>query len=700
MRIGQRFQDCRGRVLVVLDGRRDTLLPGDLIEVYGTLRPFQGPTNPGQRDLRPFYRRKNLQARIDVSEPDQILTRSSSQSWRNRVSRFVANTATKGRNLLLRYTSDETGPLAVALVLGQRDYVSPRTRDQLLVTGTAHLLSVSGMHLAIVVLLASRLATLLRFPLAMEVVWITGICLFYTALTGGRPPVMRASILVGTFLFAMWMKRTSQPLNTLSLAALILVVLNPCYVFSVGVQLSFLAVATLILCGRRPISEDSKTRSTDPSLAQEAQLRDLVDRSRPRSTFYLRKALGMCWQAIWFSGCVTAMSLPLVWYQFHVVSPISVFANVLLGPCLFVALAAGVTTVAVGMVYSPLAALPGSICDWTLRWMNWIIGSAAEMPYGHAWLPAPPGWWVVTFYIVIGTLFVLPRVRSATYVRYLWMGLWIIVAWTMATTKPELSTTACEATFLDVGHGTSVILRLPDERVWLYDCGRLGNDANRSRGIDEALWSLGVTRLDGIFLSHADADHFNALPGLLERFSVKTIVTPPGMLKEDEPALDPIRQAIRDYDVPVREVASETIVVSARQRLHVLHPPAQRLPGSDNANSLVLRLDCAGTCMILPGDLEPPGTESLINTSRPPPGGILMAPHHGSLRMNAEAVLHWARPRETIVSGGRRARNPEVRRMLARFGSDVKITANVGAIRVRISRNGDIDVQTWKDAPW
>ncbi len=112
-------------------------------------------------------------------------------------------------------------------------------------TGTAHLLSVSGLHLAIVVAIAGWLATLARFPLPGKILWIVLICLLYTGFTGARPPVVRAAILVGTLMLALWMKRPGQPINTLALAAMILMALNPRLLFNMGVQLSFLAVATL-----------------------------------------------------------------------------------------------------------------------------------------------------------------------------------------------------------------------------------------------------------------------------------------------------------------------------------------------------------------------------------------------------------------------------------------------------------------------
>ena len=415
--------------------------------------------------------------------------------------------------------------------------------------------------------------------------------------------------------------------------------------------------------------------------------------------FAVRHAVRALAQLAWFSGCVTVISAPLVWHQFHVVSPISVLTNLVLSPFLFVALASGVCTVVLGFI-PLLGILFGSVCDLSLTLMHWLIRLAASVPWGHHWLPAPPTWWVITFYIVVAASLVFRLNQKTRTIRYGWIVGWLIAAYVMATTPSTLETETLEATFIDVGHGTCVVLRLSEREVWLYDCGRLGNDTGSSRDIDATLWSLGVTRLQGIILSHADADHFNALPGILRRFQVNQVFTPPGMLAESEVALIAIRRAIERTGLPVRELSDGDSINSRTATVEVLHPPAVRLRGNDNANSMVLRIDWGRKSLILPGDLEPPGTETLIRHDRPRAGGILMAPHHGSLTMDASSVLQWSRPGQTIVSGGRRAGRPEVEQMLSATGSGVHVTNLVGAIRVRIDRTGRIEVRSWSNSPW
>jgi competence protein ComEC len=90
----------------------------------------------------------------------------------------------------------------------------------------------------------------------------------------------------------------------------------------------------------------------------------------------------------------------------------------------------------------------------------------------------------------------------------------------------------------------------------------------------------------------------------------------------------------------------------------------------------------------------------LTASGRPPAGGVLMAPHHGSLTMRADAVLAWSRPSEVIVSGGSRAARVEVAQMLSVVGSGVHVTARQGAIRVRLPARGDSEIRHWLEHPW
>lgn len=703
MRLGRAMESCCGRVLVHVNGNAEQLKPGDIVRVYGNLCGVDSPRNPGEPDLQSFIRQRGLHGRVTCDAVDQVVRLGYLPSLTNRFFAGIESIASDSRDLLLRHLDGATGDMAAALVLGQRGFVDESTRDRLLVTGTAHLLSVSGLHVAIVVGMAGWIATIGRFPLSVKLIWVLLVCVLYTGITGARPPVVRAAILVTTLMLSLWMRRPSQPINTLALAAMILMALNPQLLFNLGVQLSFLAVATLMTCNHDRHQHDD---SAQISGGKVKRLEQLIDQSRSRGGRLFHHFGHWCLQATWFSVCVATISMPLVWQHFHVVAPVSIVTNVLLTPLLLIALGFGITTILTGFLFDSWMFIPAKVCELAMEIMQWIISGAASIPGGHHWLPAPPGWWVATFYILLIMTTLIPNRKRSSFIRYGWIATWTVTAFFLATSQPPLTGNSLEATFVDVGHGTCVVLRFgnegfgDEEMVWIYDCGRLGNDSYNSRGIESVLWSLGVTKVQGVFLSHADADHFNALPGLIRRFEVEAIYTPCGLFQDPEPALATVAREVKKQKIKVIQLQSGLVVRAGEHRMRVLHPSKLRVEGSDNANSLVLRIDVGGKSMILPGDLEPPGTEMLMRQDRPNPGGVLMAPHHGSLKMDAASVLQWSRPSVTIVSGGRRAGKQEVHDMLARTGSTVHVTNQTGAVRVQMGGTGKINVQTWIENPW
>lgn len=688
VRQGNAFHRCTGRLWVSVDADVEYVGSGDTLRLSGKIATFWQPTNPGEADMRLVARNHRQHGRLFVRDARQVETIRKA-TWG--LSRLANRISLRGEQTLMNCLGEDTGALAAALVVGRRGSMNPQLQDQLLETGTIHLLSVSGLHMGIVAMLLRFLATSLGLRGVWQILFVGVCCLLFVAVTGARPPVMRAAMLVGVVLAASAFDRQSLPLNSLAMAAVALMLINPTDLTRVGVQLSFVAVATLVSCGHR-------YRELDEDLRTESQLDRLAETAASPLRRRLRWCSGKLNNALWFSLCVTLTTTPLVWMHFNLVTPVAVIANVLLGVPMTVALLSGLLAVVCATVSDGLAYPAGEVCYAALWIMQRMIEVAANVAWGHFWLPGPPWWWVAAYYALLVGGFSLVGRRHRAAIFVIGSIAWCLIAWWLAVLPSQHRPQELRATFLDVGHGTSVVLNLPDGRNLLYDCGSLGNQSYSSRGFHEPLWSQGITRLDAVILSHADADHYNALPGLLRRFRIAEVVVPTGMFDSSKVGLVPIREAISAANVPVREVSSESEFLDLASAdgerwttIRVLHPPPLRVAGNDNANSLVLRIDFGGRSLILPGDLEPPGLEMVLNRPRPIAGGVLMSPHHGSLTVNSQAILDWARPRQVIVSGGSRAKRPEVAEALRVRGSEVFVTAELGAIRVTLPANRTAD---------
>lgn len=327
----------------------------------------------------------------------------------------------------------------------------------------------------------------------------------------------------------------------------------------------------------------------------------------------------------------------------------------------------------------------------------------------HFWLPAPSWWWTAIFYVTIFTAISLfgfgNRVRR---IIFLFACGWIAISMIPALDRqcgPFLPWNGpyrgdqMQITFIDVGHGTSVLIQPPTGEAWLYDAGRLG-DAQRSYlGIASVLWEQRLSKIDRLFLSHADSDHFNAIAGLSKRFAIERLTTTQSTLESSSPSLKSTLDQLRQQHVPIELRHAGDVIADGNFRCHLLHPPPEGLWGTDNANSLCMMLEFAGHRILLPGDLEGEGTKRLIAQTKQPVS-VLMAPHHGSLAESPKPLLEWCQPKIVIVSGGTRAKHPKVRNAYSDIGRNVLITAVEHAVRCTIDQSGAMRIERWEHPQW
>ncbi|MGH7138911.1 MAG: ComEC/Rec2 family competence protein, partial [Pirellulales bacterium] len=496
------------------------------------------------------------------------------------------------------------------------------------------------------------------------------------------PPAVRATIVVLFVSLAMLRRRRWQPMNLLAGAALVVLVMNPCDLFRIGPQLSFLAVAVLAWSGARfaprPIS--------DP-------LDRLIAVTRPWPEQAARRSLRRLAQTIAVGCCVWASSMPLVLWQFHLISPATLLLTPVLAIPVTAALISGFLLLVVGWIAPPLAAALGMFCDLSLWAIDSCVDFAGSLDWSHAWAPAPSGWWLCGFYAAIGAWTVLPRLcpprRWCLGCLAGWTALGFLTPLAQRHHQPRL-----ECTFLSVGHGCAVLLELPGGEKVLYDAGRLGSPTAGARSVAGYLWHRGIRRLDAIVLSHADVDHYNAVPELLEKFRVGVVYVTPAMLLDEGAAMQTLVVAIRKAGVPLRETWSgDRLRVRGDCLLEVWHPTRSGVLGGDNANSLVLDVEYRGRRILLTGDLESPGLDDLLAES-PRHCDVILTPHHGSARSNPPGFAAWSTPELAVVSGSFNDRRPEVERAYLASGARVLNTADSGAIRVTIDAAG------WHAATW
>lgn len=690
VRIGGTWVHVQAKIPLVVNGRLDSLLPGDSVEVFCQWKLPSTAGNPGQFDLAANYADRGYAAQARAEGPEQIVPWSNPERWR--ADRFFAWVGQIALRSMEKHVPFEQFPLASALILGQRDMVAWRLQEDLLATGSIHMLSISGMHiemLSTALLLIGTACSLRRTYLFLFV----GVVIWgYTLLCGTNPPVMRAAIMLSVTFLARILDWQSSSMNNLAFAGLVLLLGRPGVFFELGTQLSFLAVAVLIVSGDRLAKRN-------------APLLSLMEARQGVRRRTLRSFRHQCIEMLRASFWVWFLTAPLVWTGFHVISPVAIPLNVLIAPLMLFALTSGLGMILFGW-FPPAGAVLGWVCGMMLWLIDLFVDYGERLPGGHIWAPAPPMVWMFGFYLLgIGIAWWsgLRRIRGRRRIL-LALSAWMLVGVMYHPVRRFTSSwmgpsPGMAITFFDVGHGCHIWIETPDRELWCYDAGRMGDHEKSYRVMADALWEMNHSTIDTMILSHADADHFNAIPGLLERFWIQRMVTTSQVLHHHDPALREVLSRLRSKGVPMEAWTVGNGEARGAWNVVALHPQRPESLGSDNADSLCLLVEYAGRRLLLPGDLEPPGTAPLLAWNHVDVD-LLMAPHHGSLSAKADRVVAWCNPDAVIVSGSAKTLSPKVEGLFGGSKRQLYLTARDRAIRFEITTQGEMTAMFWRDGDW
>jgi competence protein ComEC len=371
--------------------------------------------------------------------------------------------------------------------------------------------------------------------------------------------------------------------------------------------------------------------------------------------------------------------------RFHILSPAGLILNLLLIPVLAAVVVSGMGVLAFGWWLPSLASAFGWLCDLNLAILENTVKWAAHVPGARFWVAGPSDVWLIVFYLAVAAAMFIPRWLPPLRWRIALLGGWCGVG-LIGAAPLHVGGDTLRCNFVAVGHGGAALLELPSGRTLLYDAGRLGSPSGGAQSISHYLWSRNITHVDAVVLSHADSDHYYSLPELLERFSVGVVYVSPVMFKDETSALKLLRESIEHSGAAIQYAyAGDRLDARRNATVDVLLPPLQGMPGRDNASSIVLAVEFAGKRILLTGDLEPPGSQALMN-ELPLHCDVLLAPHHGSAYSVPDAISDWATPNWVIIAG--RAEDGRVSRPIYEaHGATVWNTADRGAISVTVSPN-------------
>jgi competence protein ComEC len=716
VRRGAAWRPASGRVTLIVDGEPPEVVAGCRVRVFGRgMRP-PPPLNPGEFDFRARARSLRCLSIVRAHSAACVRVLSRPAAWSPKA--WVDRVRDRGVEVLRQHLSPERAPLAAALLLGSRESLPREESLEFLVTGTIHILSISGLHVGFLSLALFKVLRILALPRGWSLVSVVCCTGLYMVVVRAETPVLRATLLIWLTCLGAALGRRSLAANSLALAAILVLLWHPPELFRIGSQLSFLSTAVLIGAS----AALPRTDTEDP-------IERLIERSRSPLERRLRRIGRQTFEMVVTGAAVWAVTAPIVASWFHLVSPVGLVLNPLIAPLVAVAMAWGFLCLLTAPVSVVLAAACGWACDATLRCIGAVVTWAAGLPGGYWWVAGPPAWWVAGWYLLLAAMLLIVAWERLTRIST-WVSVataWMVVGW-IAVAAPRLGDiqhAEMKAVVAAMGHGCGIVVRSPTGRCLVYDAGRLGAPSAARRAMAAVLWHEGVKRIDTLVISHADTDHFNAVPELFDRFAVGEIVVPPPFLESESWAVGEVLRLARAAGIPVRSaVAGESFALDPLCRIRVLHPAAiscdphvheitlKDALAADNETSLVLAVESAGRRLLLTGDLEGPALARFI-ASDPDSCDVLLAPHHGSRTSLPPDIARATAADWVIVSGVGTAGWPEVceayagargdgrRIAVVKTGADEgsaggAIAVTLTASRVRVQQFGG---GRWREVP-
>ena len=633
-----------GLARVVVDEPYKTFRPGERLELAGWLSRYPRPRNPGQFDARAFARRTGVQARLRVPTEQGVTRLEDVQPgpvgwlwrWRAAMRQYLAETG-----------EPQTGRLISALVLGQRHPALATLERTMQRAGLAHYLSISGLHLGIFLgfcYLLCRLATLSSRRAALVVLLLLGA---YLLLAEARPPLLRSAIMAAFLLLAVFRGRPGASLNALAAAAIVLLVIDPRQLLAPGFQLSFVIVGGLILLGKRMqqwlfghwLARRGLTVFRDSGRLRRWLSYNLTDLAVSAVTLVVTAWL---------------LAVPLAAMHFGYLSPWAPLLSLAVFPLILAVLIPAYSALALAGPLPNLAALLADLAAVPAEFLQRIIDALTALP-GLMLTVRPVGWgWTLLCY---ATLLAVLYARRSRLRKLLAGGLLLgLVGLTVATQRPARPPArTAELHLLAVGAGQCAVFQTPSGRTYLFDAGsRSGFDAYH-RVLSPFLRNRRLPDPDAAFISHANTDHYSALPSLVRDGRCQTVWLCDAFDRSaDNPYSAPARmmQILLRHDVDIRRLRrGDALDLDDQTRMEVLWPPPGRDELLSNDTSLVLRITCGGRSLLLPGDIDLIAQQALLEDPDQLRCDVLVMPHHGGWAKTLPAFVEAVDPEVVLASG-------------------------------------------------
>lgn len=590
---------------------------GDYIELTGKLIPPPAPGNPGEFDYPSYLAKENIYYILNLKAAADIKLLEHNRN-------MVYNLTSAYRHKIISLSEEalgyDTASILLGMLLGKKENMDEKQYRDFQKTGIVHVFAVSGLHVGFLLLFCHGITSLLALSPRNRFYFSLIILLAYGTVVGWPISVIRASIMAGLSIFALYVNRDRSLLDCLGLAGIIIIILDPYAPFKVAFQLSFVATWGLIYL--YPLIKNS--------LAIENKF----------------------WAYFLIPLAAQVPTIPFVAYHFNLFTPISILTNVLLTYIIGIIVIAGFVLISFMIFFPALFTffiMPiGALINFVLL----INDNLVNLPWAYIYVATPHIFLIGIYFL--GLALLIYYLQDITRNSYLIAALFLITVFILVICLPAnlFNRGKLEVVALDVGQGDSILLKSPQGKFILVDGGGSDFTDVGQRKVLAYLHHRGIRNLYLAVNTHPDTDHLLGLETVVNDMAVKHIGIPSTLKDEDK--YQKLKNIASRKGISLTPLYKGQILkIEPGFNLEVVYPAIDNeLKTVDNDQSVVLFGRYKHFTILLTGDIEKKGIEKMLSEYDLPEVTLLKIPHHGSKGSLVEDLYKKTKPQYGIISAG------------------------------------------------
>lgn len=670
--------NSRQTIIAYVTGKYNVNI-GSRVILTGKLAFWKSATNPGEFDAEKYYSNRDVLFSIKKAE---ILKISLSE---NEILQNLKDFRLRQEIFLDEFLPYYNSAIMKAMLFGNKKEIEEEIKSLYQNNGIAHILAISGLHISLIGMSVYRLLRYLPLPRWLVLLGSESFLILYGCMVGFSASTFRAIFMFTLFLLSKLLKRSYDMITAMAASAIFQLLIHPGYLFDCGFQLSYAAIMGIAILL--------------------PALEEIVDLIKNK---YLRKGISLFLPSL----SVTLFTAPILIYHYYELSFFSIVLNFIVLPLMGPLLLAGIGLLCMGNVLAETIGMIGvteyigllsmfhlgsesnilsfaiqifaQIFSFAVNGILWIFETGCKLlellPIGRKNVAPLPIWAMFIYYILV--LMVTVSVKQK---KHLYQLGFVLVEALILIFPQKLEFSVC---MLDVGQGDCNVIFAKEGKCFVIDCGSTSKYNVGEKILIPFLKYHGIGKVDGVIVTHPDADHMNGVLELVElgkeeNISIKGIYIGEHSYTSEPEEWEELIELATEQDISVQGISQGDSLCTETVSMECIYPLREQSGLTGNAASLVMKIECGEFQGLFTGDLEMDGEmqllaeygggeksnaygDELVNYIDTEGNGrsegnllfdedscdLLKVGHHGSSGSSSTEFLRWVSPEYAVISCG------------------------------------------------